>query len=117
MMLDIKGAAQGELLEITTEGTATQDDLHAFKEALKAKTMQEEPLNALFVFKNIQGITPKALLEDIKTLPYVKSIKKAAIVSDGTFSKLDETISSMIPGVEIAQYTIGEINEARSWLQ
>lgn len=116
-MLTVKGEKQGELLEITTEGTATEEDLSTFKEALKNKLLQEEPLNILFIFKNIEGITSRALMENLKTLPYIKSIKKGAIAADDTFTKTDETISKLIPGVEVAHYSLDELDDARKWLQ
>ncbi|WP_373893680.1 STAS/SEC14 domain-containing protein [Virgibacillus natechei] len=116
-MLEVQGQGQGAILEIITQGTATQEDLQKFKEALQAKTLQEEPLNILFIFKNIEGITPKALLEDVKTFPYMKSIKKGAIIRDNTFTKLDETIANLIPGVEVTQYSPDELDTARKWLQ
>ncbi|WP_088052556.1 SpoIIAA family protein [Virgibacillus dakarensis] len=115
-MLEVKGQEQGALLEITTQGTATQEDLQKFKEAIRMKILQEEPLNILFIFKNIEGITPKGLMEDMKTFPYMKSIKKGAIVADDTFTKVDATIANIIPGVEVAQYSPGELETARKWL-
>ena len=61
-MLTVKGEKQGELLEITTEGTATEEDLSTFKEALKNNLLQEEPLKILVSVKNIEAaITSKAL--------------------------------------------------------
>ncbi|MEN1967949.1 STAS/SEC14 domain-containing protein [Lentibacillus sp. N15] len=116
-MLEVKGQEQGAMLEITTQGTATQEDLQKFKEALQAKTLQEEPINILFIFKNIEGITTKGLMEDLKTFPYMKSIKKGAIIKDDTFTKLDATIANLIPGVEVAQYSLDELEKARKWLR
>lgn len=116
-MLKVKGQEQGTVLEIITQGTATQEDLQKFKEALQAKTLQEEPVNILFIFQNIEGITAKGLMEDMKTFPYMKSIKKGAIVADDTFTKIDTTIANLIPGVEVAQYSIDEMESARKWLR
>lgn len=114
-MLKLDGEKQGELLEVTTEGTATEDDLHLFKEALKAKKLQEEPLNILFIFKNIEGNTPKALWEAFKVVVHLKSIKKSAIVADDTFMSLDQ--NKVIPGVEIERFSVEEVDEAREWLR
>ncbi|MDY0404853.1 STAS/SEC14 domain-containing protein [Virgibacillus sp. 179-BFC.A HS] len=116
-MLEVKGQEQGKRLEFYTEGTATQEDLQTFKEALQEKTLQEEPLNILFVFKNIEGVTPNALIEDMKTFPDLKSIKKGAIVADDTFTKTDAMIANLIPGVEVAQFSLDEMEKAREWLQ
>lgn len=115
-MLDVEGQEQGAILEVTTQGTTTQEDLQKFKEALHTKTLQEEPVNILFIFKNIEGITPKGLMADVKTFPYMKSIKKGAIVADDTFTKTDATIANLIPGVEVAQYSLDELETARKWL-
>lgn len=116
-MLTLNGLEHEELLEVTTEGTATQEDLEQFKEALKTKTLQEEPVNILFIFKNIDGITAQGLLADIKTLPYLKSIGRAAILSDGTFTKIDEKIADFFPGIKVAQYALNEEDDARTWVQ
>ncbi|WP_164667784.1 STAS/SEC14 domain-containing protein [Virgibacillus doumboii] len=116
-MLEITGENQGEILEVTTEGTATQDDLQTFEEALKAKKLQEEPLNILFVFKNIDGNTPKAMLQGWKIVTHLKSIKKSAIVADETFVGLNEKVEKLIPGVEIAQYQLEELEAAKEWLR
>lgn len=116
-MLQVDGEKQGDLLEITTQKTATQEDLQKFKDALKTKTLQEEPINILFIFKDIEGNTPKAFLEGVKITSYLKSIKKSAIVADDTFTGLDETIEKLIPGVEISQYPLEELESARKWLR
>lgn len=116
MMIHITGTKQGELLEVQTEKTATQEDLAAFKEAVENKLLQEEPLSILFIFKNIEGITPKALIEDMKSFPYIKKIHKGAIVADDTFTKVDETISKFIPGVQVKHFELEEINDAKKWL-
>ncbi|TMN21703.1 SpoIIAA family protein [Lentibacillus cibarius] len=116
-MLEIKGEKKGEMLEVTTEGTATQDDLKTFEEALKAKKLQEEPLNILFIFKNIEGNTKEALPRAWKIVTHLKSINKSAIVADETFMGLNEKIEKLIPGVEVAQYPLQELEAARDWLR
>ncbi|GAA0435797.1 hypothetical protein GCM10008983_10560 [Lentibacillus halophilus] len=115
-MIEIKGEEKGQILEVTTEGTATQDDLETFEEALKAKKLQEEPLNILFIFKNIEGNTTKALPKAWKILTQLRSIKKSAIVADETFS-LNEKVEKLIPGVEVTQYPLQELDAAREWLR
>lgn len=115
-MLEVSGEKQGEMLEIITQETASQEDLLKFKDALKAKLLQEEPVNILFIFKNIEGNTAKALLEAIKVVPYLKSINKSAIVADETFTDADEKIEKFIPGVEIAKYPLNELETAKKWL-
>lgn len=115
-MIHITGTKQGELLEVQTEKTATQEDLAAFKEAVENKLLQEEPLSILFIFKNIEGITSKALIEDMKSFPYIKKIYKGAIVADDTFTKKDEAISKFIPGVQVEHFDLEEIEEAKKWL-
>ncbi|WP_077327536.1 STAS/SEC14 domain-containing protein [Virgibacillus siamensis] len=116
-MLEVNGREQGDVLEVTTEGTATQEDLQKFKDALKSKKMQEEPFNILFVFKNIEGNTAKAMLEAWKVVPYLKSIKKSAIVADESFMGLNENLEKLIPGVEIIQYPMEELESARKWVR
>ncbi|RYG73180.1 STAS/SEC14 domain-containing protein [Lentibacillus lipolyticus] len=116
-MLEIKGEKKGEMLEVTTEGTATQDDLQKFEEALKTKKLQEEPLNILFIFKNIEDNTPEALPKAWKIITHLKSINKSAIVADETFVGLNETIEKLIPGVEVTQYPLQELEAAREWLR
>lgn len=116
-MLTVKGKDQGELLEIITEGTATKEDLEKYKEALKAKILQEEPIHILFIFKNIEGVTFQGFLEDMKTLPYMKSVGKGAIVEDGTLTHGDLMIGKLFPGVEVARFSIDELENARKWLE
>lgn len=115
-MLEVNGEKQGEMLEITTQKTASQEDLQKFKDALKTKLMQEEPVNILFIFKNIEGNTAKALLEAFKIVPYLKSIKKSAIVADESLTDADEAIEKLIPGVEVSRYPLDELENARKWL-
>ncbi|WP_174614601.1 STAS/SEC14 domain-containing protein [Virgibacillus ihumii] len=116
-MLEITGEAKGEILEVTTEETATRDDLQRFEKALKAKKLQEQPVNILFIFKNIDGNTPKAMLEGWKIATHLKSIKKSAIVADETFVGLNKNIENLIPGVEINQYPMEEMEVAKEWLR
>ncbi|SFD90506.1 SpoIIAA-like [Lentibacillus persicus] len=116
-MLEIKGEQHGEILEVTTEGTATQEDLQRFEEALKAKKLQQDPINILFIFKNIDGNTPKAMLQGWKIATHLKNIKRSAIVADDTFVGLNEKIEKLIPGVEIRQYPLEELETAREWLR
>ncbi|MFC4557883.1 STAS/SEC14 domain-containing protein [Virgibacillus kekensis] len=116
-MLEINGEKQGEILEVTTTGTATQEDLKMFKEALNEKKLQEEPINILFIFKNINGNTTKATVEAWKIVTKLKSIKKSAIVADESFIGLNEKVEKFIPGVEINQYSLEELEAARKWLR
>lgn len=116
-MLEINGEKQGETLEVTTQDTATKEDLQKFEDALKNKKLQEEPVNILFIFKNIDGNTPKAMLEAWKIVTHLKSIRKSAIVADETFVGLDEKIEKLIPGVEVGQYPLEELETARKWLR
>lgn len=116
-LLTLNGLEHEELLEVTTENTATQADLEKFKKGLQTKVLQEEPVNILFVFKNIEGITAKGLLEDVKTFPYLKSIGKAAVVADDTFTKIDAKIADLFPGIEVGQYQLDELDNAREWVQ
>lgn len=53
----------------------------------------------------------------MKTFPDLKSIKKGAIVADDTFTKTDAMIANLIPGVEVAQFSLDEMEKAREWLQ
>lgn len=116
-MLEVSGLERGSVLEVTTQGTATQEDLQKFKSALNDKKLQEEPVNILFIFKNIEGITPKGLLEDFKVISYLKSIKKSAVVSDDTFMKINAKVENIIPGVEVTQFPLEELDAARKWLE
>jgi len=116
-MLEIKGENQGEILEVMTEGTATKDDLKKFEEALKANKLQQDPVNILFISKNIDGNTSKAMLEGGKIVTHLKRIKKSAIVADDTFKGLNDKIEKLIPGVEINQYPMEELETAREWLR
>ncbi|WLV24402.1 STAS/SEC14 domain-containing protein [Aciduricibacillus chroicocephali] len=116
-MLTVKGQNQGELLEIVTEGTATKEDLEKYKEALKAKILQEEPIHILFIFKNIEGVTFQGFLEDMKTLPLMKSVGKGAVVEDGTLTHGDLMIGKLFPGVDVAHFSMDEMEEARDWLK
>lgn len=117
-MIEIKGQERGEILETTTEGTATKEDMEKFKEALKEKISQEEPQDILLIFKNIKGITVKELLEDMELTSFMISIKKAAIVVDDTFADADrDVIGTLIPGVVFNYYSLNELDAAREWLQ
>src|SRR5699024_12747207 len=105
-----------EIREVENEKTVKEEEVMAFKEDNENKQLKEEPLSILFIFKNIEGITPKALIEDMKSFPYIKKIHKCAIVADNTFTKVDETISKFIPGVQVKHFELEEINDAKEWL-
>lgn len=116
-MLKVTGLERGELLEATMEGTGTEEDMRDFREAMKTKTLQEEPVNVLVVFKNIEGVTTKALVEDVKNTTFIKSVGKGAIVSDDTFNGFSAIVPKVIPGVEIEQFSLDELERARAWVQ
>jgi len=116
-MLEITGLERGELLEATMEGTGTKEDMLKFGEAMKTKTLQEEPINVLVIFKNIEGVTTKAIMEDMKNTTFIKSVGKGAIVSDDTFNGFSTLVPNLIPGVEIEQFPLDDLEKAREWVQ
>lgn|GEM_PF-3446676 len=116
-MLKVTGLEHGELLEATMEGTGTEEDMLEFREAMKTKTLQEEPISVLVIFKNIEGVTKKALVEDMKNTTFIKSVKKGAIVADDTFNGFSTLVPNLIPGVEIEQFPMNELEKARKWVQ
>ncbi|MYL61253.1 STAS/SEC14 domain-containing protein, partial [Virgibacillus halodenitrificans] len=80
------------------------------------KIFEQEPINLLLIIKNWDGITLEGLLEDMKMIQYVKSIKKIAVVSDEKWVKADAKLENKLPGVQVVYYPPEEIQSANNWL-
>ncbi|AIF45526.1 STAS/SEC14 domain-containing protein [Virgibacillus sp. SK37] len=115
-MLEVNATEHSAMMKIILHGKVTKEDIQRFEGEFKRKILEQEPINLLLIIKDWEGITLDGLMEDMKMVQYVKSIKKMAVVSDEKWVKADAKIENQLPGVQVVYYPPEEIQSGKNWL-
>lgn len=114
-MLDVKDIKHN-VIEVTVRGKINETEMEKITTLYKKKVTKEEPINLLLVMEDMEGITLKGILKDMEMANYLKSMKKAAIIGDKTWLKVDAKVENLMPGVKIKHFDLNDKNIALNWL-
>ncbi|WP_022792107.1 STAS/SEC14 domain-containing protein [Marinococcus halotolerans] len=115
-MLSVTSAETDRIIEIEISGKLTEEDYETFRKWFHSVKQDETPINLLAVAGDWKGMTPQAIVEDLKWLRRINEFQKMAIVSDEKGMKAVETFSKLMPGIETKHFGQTEKIEAREWL-
>ncbi|GAB4074687.1 hypothetical protein GCM10028778_21900 [Barrientosiimonas marina] len=116
-MINVTTQTNSPIIEMAINGNVDKSDIEAFEETFKQKMTEQEPVNLLITVENMEGVTLKGLVEDLKMIRYIRSMKKAAVVTDTTWLKADAKLENLFPGVEVNYFTPDHAETAREWLK
>jgi len=116
-MIKIKHTPYDPLMEVTLRGKITKEDMREFGTAFKQKTFETEPINVLFNAEDWEGITLRGFLEEANWSIVLKSMKKAAYVTNKPWVKAHVKLENLTPGIQSALFPTTKKAEAIEWLE
>lgn len=116
-MLTVISAEAEHTIEIEISGKLTEEDYETFRKWFYSVKQDETPVNLLAVAGDWEGMTPRAMVEDLKWLRRINEFQKMAIVSDEKGMKAVEAFGKLMPGIETKHFGQTEKAEAREWLE
>ncbi|SDW12938.1 SpoIIAA-like [Marinococcus luteus] len=115
-MLTVTSAETDHTIEIEISGKLTEEDYETFRKWFDAVKQDDAPINLLAVVTDWKGMTPRAVIEDLKWLRRIKEFQKMALVSDEKGLKAAEAFGKLLPGIETKHFGQTEKEQARAWL-
>lgn len=117
LMIHFIQDAPSELVAVSVDGKLTKKDYEKFNQMVRLKDHTED-LRLYIEINNWEGITLKAIFEDIRTsLEGYNGISKMAVAGDVRWLKNWTKAGDLIsPGVEVKSFNIAQKAEAMSWL-
>lgn len=115
-MLSVTSAEADRTIEVEISGKLTEEDYETFRKWFYSVKQDDTPINLLMVVTDWKGMTPQAMIEDLKWMKRINEFQKMAVVSDEKGMKAVETFSKLIPGIRTKHFGQTELNEARTWL-
>lgn len=116
-MIDIKTMDQSPIIEITLYGKIVREDIEKVKDVFEQKITEQEPINILLHAESLDSITFDGLWEDLKMAKYLRSMAKAAIVSDKEWLKADAQLENLFPNVKVEHFAPNKQHTALAWLK
>ncbi|MDZ5782153.1 STAS/SEC14 domain-containing protein [Marinococcus luteus] len=115
-MLTVTSMETDHMIEIEISGKLTEEDYETFQKSFDAVKQNDTPINLLVMVTDWKGMTPQAVIEDLKWLKSIKEFQKIALVSDEKGIKAAEAFGKLLPGVETKHFGQTEKGQAREWL-
>ncbi|GAA0441782.1 hypothetical protein GCM10008983_18600 [Lentibacillus halophilus] len=115
-MINVTSQKGSPIIEMVMKDKISKTDIETFEETLKQKITEQEPVHLLITFENLEGVTLKGLVEDLKMIKYLRSIKNVAVITDQTWIKADAKLENLIPGIKVDFFTPDNTEAAREWL-
>lgn len=106
-----------DLIAIQIDGKLDKSDYDKITPLID-KTVKEYGKIKLYIqIDNIEGIEPKAFVEDVKTyFKHFNHINKIAVVGENDWQKLWSNVTSPFVSGEIKFFRQSEVVEARKWI-
>lgn len=105
------------LIGIHVEGKIEKSDYESLQSMIQEKSEKYGSLNMYLEFHNIQGVTPKAALDDIMTyFKYLTDFRKIAVVGEERWGILLSSTSSEFYSAKIRFFTHEKHEEAKKWI-
>lgn len=115
-MLTVTSAETDHTIEIEISGKLTEEDYETFRKWFHSVKQDDTRINLLAVITEWKGMTPRAVIEDLKWLRRINEFQKMALVSDEKGMKAAEAFSKVLPGIETKHFGRTEKEQAREWL-
>ncbi len=98
-------------------GKITADEIKSIADLLDKKTDRTEKMRFYAEYTTADGVTPKAIWEDLKfDLSHLTDFDKAAFVIDSDVLGLSAQVANLVPGLEVKYFKPDEQAQARQWV-
>ncbi|WP_077297550.1 STAS/SEC14 domain-containing protein [Virgibacillus pantothenticus] len=115
-MIKITPAPFDNALEIEIQGKVEKEDLHHFEEFFMMKRQEHSKVNILLSIENMEGVSLKGALEDLKMTQHLKDIHKMAVVSDKKWVEMGVKLEGLLPETELKHFAPEDKSQAQRWL-
>ncbi len=116
-MFKILDFTKENLTALQVEGKVTKDDYEKLSALFEKNEREYDKQKLYFEIDKIEGITAKALWEDLKIyLTHVKNFEKVAIIGDSDMVKTLTKLSSPFISGDVKFFNIREASKAKDWI-
>lgn len=116
-MVTMNHQTGSNLIELVVDGKVEQDDYKPIIEAAESITERHEKVRFLITVRDLGGVEPGALWEDLKyDAQHLKDVDKAAIVSDKAWYAKLAKVTEAFTDAEFKHFAPGERAAAEAWL-
>ena len=106
------------VIGLNADSKLEKQDILELDQVVTLKLDQFDTLGVYVEMESFSGISLEALVEDIKRFfPKITHFKKKAVVSpDSMMVRVGESLSKLIPGVEVRHFLPEQKAEAKKWV-
>ena len=117
-MIELIDTHSPKAIGVKIRGKIEGPDIGKVIKEVEAKLSQGEKLRVYVELESFGGISPDALIEDLKfVLPHLKDFERKAVVSDHEWmGKLVEIGDKFFPGLEVKHFSTEEKEKAMEWV-
>jgi hypothetical protein len=117
-MVHILADTQNDLLAFKVKGELQRPDYDKTLPILEEMVQKYQKIRIYADMTDVEGITAKALWEEIKAdLKYMNNVKKLAVVGDATWEKMLTSGLNIFPGIEGKFFSPAQHEEALQWVK
>ena len=107
-----------KIIGLHLTGDITEADIKPWAALLDQKTQQPAKLRVYIEYDNVNMVTLRAAIADLKfDLSHLSDFEKAALVADQTWTNLPTAVANFLPNLEAKQFSTAEKEQARQWIQ
>jgi hypothetical protein len=114
-MIKVLNDTRKDLLALRLEGDIMKDDLTKLRPMLEL-TLKEDDAKAYVEIGELDKITPNAVVQDLKNIPYYNQFSRVAIVADQMWVQALTKVSDPVMKVKMKGFDADQKNEALRWL-
>jgi len=116
-MVNILDESRGNLLALTIEGKISDKDFDVLNPILEKTIDEHDDPRAYIELKEIDGVTFKAILEDLSNIPKYNKFKKVAVVGDANWKEMITKVLGTIVSPTSKYFEFDEKIEAMEWVK
>jgi hypothetical protein len=106
------------VLAYDCEGRITTEDVKRVHEDIRETLDRSEPLRLLIDVREMRGVEPRAVIEDLKLTPeYLRDVDRYAIVGDERWQEWFAGATDRLARGEARFFGDGELGQAKAWIQ
>jgi hypothetical protein len=117
-MFNILENTNNNLVAIRIEGKINKRDYDDLLPVIEKKRNEHSNINMYLEFHDIEGVTPKAALDDIMTyFKYVADFDKIAVIGEDNWGNLLESTSNTFYSARIRFFSFSQKEQAKNWIE
>lgn len=116
-MIEFRQIGDSDILEFVFHGKFTREDFDRVSAKIEQMVGDHGRIRLLEIVRDIDGMEPAAIWEDLKFAPkHAKDISRAAVVADQKWVKWSTSLVAPFLSAEVRHFPMNQVEEARAWL-